>query len=205
MRLVAVSAVLILPWGLDAQITRYPRFEAGIFAGGSLPVAESRDSANAGYHVGAIASTRITSALDVSIDVTFSKLGDKTLSEGATFREVGTNVLAGTTGLVIHPRVTSGEDSRRPPVSPYVLAGVGAYHFRFDYVCRGVACTGPERDGRSEVSWGFHAGAGATMRVIGVRTFLQVSYHAIPPTNSDGENTTLLQASFGLKVPAGSK
>jgi hypothetical protein len=204
MRLIAFSTFLVLPWALDAQGAKPPRFEAGIYAGGSIPLNKSSDSANTGYHVGGIVHTPINSAMDVSIDVAFNKLGDKTLSEGATFREVGTNALSGIAGVVIHPRVISDDERGMIPISPYVLAGLGAYRFRFDYVCRGLACTGPEREGRSETRWGLSAGAGATVRLKAIRTFLQVAYHAILPNGENG-NTTLLLASFGLRLPVSRK
>lgn len=200
-RLAAVSGVLILPWVADAQIATPPRFEAAIYGGGSIPLGESRDSANAGYHLGGIAFTAVNNVLDVRIDAAFSKLGDKTLSEGATFREVGTNLLSGTVGAEIHLGSTPAAERGRNTISPYLLAGVGAYRFRFDYVCRGLGCTGPERDGRSETRWGLNTGAGATVPLRGMRTFFQVAYHAILPKGSKNGNTTLLLASFGLKLP----
>jgi hypothetical protein len=205
MRVVVVSAFLVLPWTLDGQRATPPRFDAGIYAGGSVPLGESKDSANAGYHIGGIVYTAIKSALDLSIDVAFNKLGDKILSEGTTFREVGTNALSGIAGVVIHPRVTSGDERRRNPMSPYALAGVGAYRFRFDYVCRGLACTGPEREGRSETRLGLNAGAGATIPLKTIRTFFQVAYHVILPKAGRNGNTSLLLASFGLKLPVSRK
>jgi hypothetical protein len=201
MRLIAGSAFLALPWTLDAQTAMPPRFEAGIYAGGSVPLAKSRDSANAGYHVGGIVYTAVNNVLDVTIDIAFNKLGDKTLSEGATFREVGTNVLSGTAGAVIHTRGNSGYERPGNAISPYGLAGIGAYRFRFDYVCQGPACIGPERDERSETRWGVNVGAGVTVPLRGIRTFSQVAYHAIFPKGGKNTNATLLVASFGLKLP----
>jgi opacity protein-like surface antigen len=205
MWLVAVSLLLVQPWTVEAQTARPPRFDAGIYAGGSVPLGESKDSSSAGYHVGGIVDTTINRAMDVTIEVAFNKLGDKTLSEGATFREVGTNALSGTAGVMIHSRVTSGDVRGRKAISPYVSAAVGAYRFRFDYVCRGLECTGPERDGRSETRWGLNAGGGATVRLKAIRTFFQVSYHAIFPNRGQSVNTTLLLASFGLRLPVSSK
>jgi hypothetical protein len=204
-RLVAVSVFLVQPWIVDAQTARPPRFDAGIYAGGSVPLGESKDSASAGYHVSGIVYAAINSALDVTIEVAFNKLGDKTLSEGATFREVGTNALSGIAGVVIHPRVTSGDERGRNAISPYAFAGVGAYRFRFDYVCRGLGCPIPERDGRSETSLGFNAGGGATVRLKAIRTFFQLAYHTVLPNGARNWNTTLLLVSFGLKLPLGRK
>jgi hypothetical protein len=201
MRRVAVTAFLALPWALDAQIAAPPRFEAGVYAGGSFPLGAARDSANAGYHVGGMGSTAVNGVLDVRVDFAFNKLGDKILSEGATFREVGTNLLSGTASAVIHRRGTPGDARGRRAISPYLVAGGGAYRFRFDYVCRGLACTGPERSGRSETRWGFNAGAGATVPLRGIGTFFQVSYHAILPKGGGNSSTTLFLTSFGLKVP----
>ena len=176
------------------------RFGAGVYAGGSFPVGEFRDSAKTGYHVAGLASARVNNILDVRIDVVFNKFSDKLLSEGPAFREVGTNLLFGTVGAELRPDGTSATESVRNRISPFLLAGVGAYRFHFDHVCRGLGCTGPEREQQSVTTWGLNIGAGAMVPLKGMRTFFQAGYHAMLP-NGKNWNTTLLLASFGLELP----
>ena len=190
--LAAISAFFALSYAVEGQIAPTAHIGAGIYAGGSLPLADFTDSAKAGYHVGGMVDRTLNNVLDIRIDVVFNKLSDKTLSEGTTFREVGTNLLFGTLSTKVHPVGST--------TSPYLLAGVGIYRFRFDFVCRGIACTGPEREGQSATNLGFNAGAGATVRVRGMRPFFQVGYHAIVPKGGQNGRNALMLASFGLML-----
>ncbi len=99
----AASAFFVLSYEAEAQIAPTTHFGAGIYTGGSLPLADFTDSAKAGYHVGGTVDRTVNKFLDLRIDVAFNKLSDKTLSEGTTFREVGTNLLFGTLGAKVHP------------------------------------------------------------------------------------------------------
>ena len=190
--LTAVPATLVLSSGAQGQITPTPRYSAGVYAGGTIPLGEFADSTKAGYHVGGMVDRALNNVLEIRIDAVFNKLSDKTLSEGTTFREVGTNLLFGTLSAKVHPV--------RDTISPYLLAGVGIYRFRFDFVCRGVACTGPEREGESATNLGFNAGAGASVRVRHFRPFLQAGYHAILPKAGQHGHDALILVSLGLML-----
>jgi hypothetical protein len=191
--------LIVLPCLAEAQIASQRRFDAGVYAGGSFPLGLFTDSAKAGYHVAGAASVRVNGGLNVRIDVVFNKLSDKVLTEGVTFREVGTNVLAGSVGVEL--RNPGASERNRNTISPYLLAGGGAYRFHFDYVCRGAACTGPERNERSEMRWGLNTGLGTTVALKGITTFVQVTYHAIFPKAEKDGTATLFLASFGLMLP----
>ena len=196
----AASAFFVLSYEAEAQIAPTTHFGAGIYTGASVPLADFTDSAKAGYHVGGTVDRTVNKFLDLRIDVAFNKLSDKTLSEGTTFREVGTNLLFGTLGAKVHPVRDAPSARGGSRISPYLLVGVGIYWFHFDFVCRGLACTGPEREGQSATNLGFNASAGAIGRVRGVRPFFQVGYHAIVSNGRQNDHNALMLASLGLQL-----
>ena len=196
----ALTGVLLLPLCAAAQVAATPRYGTGVYAGGSFPLERLRDSANFGYHAGGMVQNVVREALDVRLDVVFNKLSDKTLSEGATFREVGTNMLFASLGAELHSVRSSGAPRLRKTVAPYLLAGAGVYRFRFDNVCRGAGCLGPERNESTETSWGLNLTGGATAPVLGMSTFIQVGYHMMLPKGASDPLSSLILVSMGLKL-----
>jgi opacity protein-like surface antigen len=197
--LAAVSAFCAPASAAEAQKAAPGSLGAGVYGGVSFPLGDFKDSAKPGYHVGAMIDRHAINALSIRLDIAFNKFSDKTLSGGATFREVGTNLLFGTLGAELSSAGGPVAPARGNRTYPYLLAGVGAYRVRFDFVCRGPACEGPERVGKSDTNWGLNIGAGSTVPIIGVTAFLQVGYHLILPTSDENENTAIALASLGLK------
>jgi hypothetical protein len=70
------------------------------------------------------------------------------------------------------------------PVSPYIIAGLGAYHA----ACHdGLECEGSTR-------FGWNAGAGMKVRIIGIRTFVEARYH------SAGDGAAVIPVTLGFQL-----
>ncbi len=181
---------------MEAQSADHPDFGIGVYGGAVFPLNDLRDSAKTGYHVGGMLDRRVSNFLAVRLDVAFNKFSDKTLTDSPTFREVGTNLLFGTVSVEVFPSRGANATAHKSALRPYLLAGSGAYRFRFDHVCRGPACGGPERVGTSSTNLGFNVGAGSIVSVSRWTTFWQAGYHITLPKSG---STRLLLASLGIR------
>lgn len=123
--------------------------------GASIPVGAFADGVGTGWH--ALAGVGISSLMQpigIRLDVAHSRFpGDA---------EVDQAITSGTLSLSYRLPMTNS------PLSPYVIAGGGAYHAR----CSGVPACG------SETRAGWNAGLGTRFAALRVKGFLEARFHA---------------------------
>lgn len=173
------------------------RATAGVFGGLSLGSGEFRDEVGRGWHAGALAKARAFGALDLRIDGTYAKLGKKNLV--GTTRTVSTNALItfGTVNALINLGADSAEYPGDNAVSPYIMAGGGAYRLDFDATCLGDCAT--FNSPSVNIYRGLNFGGGATVPVAGLRTFVEARYHRISRSLAEGGARTMVLLSAGIK------
>ena len=185
-----------LPTVAVAQSGLGTRPSAGIFGGVTIPRGDLSDEVDMGWHAGALAKIRAYKAIDARIDGTYAKFGEKSVEGTTATVTTDANVAFGTLGAVLN----MGPDSAAYPgdnsVSPYLLVGVGLYRLDYKAVCTG-ACANfltPEL----ENNFGVNIGFGATVPVIGIRTFAEGRYHRINRNNDFGARSMFV-LSVGVK------
>lgn len=173
------------------------RATAGVFGGITLGNGEFGDEVGRGWHAGALAKTRAFGVLDLRIDGTYAKLGKKNFV--GTTRTVSTNALItfGTVNALINLGADSAEYPGDNAVSPYIIAGGGAYRLDFDATCLGDCATfsNPAVD----TYFGLNFGGGATVPVAGLRTFVEARYHRISRSLAEGGARTIVLLAVGIK------
>lgn len=200
--LVAITLMAALASHANAQTPGPGRPTAGIFGGGSLPSGDFNDEVGTGWHAGALLKMRAYGALDVRVDGAYSKFAKKDI--------VGTLATVTTNAHLIHGtldgQVNLGPDSAAYPgdnsVSPYLLAGFGLYNLDYDATCTGTSGTGcagfvdPERRTHS----GVNIGGGASIPLLGTRTFIEGRYHRIMRKTTEGQSRAMVTISAGIKI-----
>lgn len=202
-RLSVAVASLVLTAGAFASLPAHAqggfgsRATAGVFGGLTLGSGEFTDEVGRGWHAGALAKAKAFGVLDLRIDGTYAKLGKKDLV--GTTRTVSTNALI--TFGTVNALINLGADSAQYPgdnsVSPYVMAGAGAYRLDFDANCLRDCATfnNPSVD----TYLGLNFGGGATVPVAGLRTFVEARYHRISRSLVEGGARTIVLLSAGIK------
>lgn len=173
------------------------RATAGVFGGAVLGSGEFSDEVGRGWHAGALAKAKAFGVLDLRIDGTYAKLGKKNFV--GTTRTVSTNALItlGTVNALINLGADSAEYPGDNAVSPYIMAGGGAYRLDFDATCLGDCATfsNPAVD----TYLGLNFGGGATVPLAGLRTFVEARYHRISRSLAEGGARTIVLLSAGIK------
>jgi hypothetical protein len=191
-----LSVAFAMPTVAAAQSGFGTRPSAGIFGGVTFPRGDLSDEVDMGWHAGALAKIRAYKAIDARIDGTYAKFGKKSVEGTTATVSTDGNVGFGTFGAVVN----MGPDSAAYPgdnsVSPYLLLGVGLYRLEYKAVCTGACAnfTAPEL----ENNFGVNVGFGATVPVVGIRTFAEGRYHRITRNNDFGARSMFL-LSVGLK------
>ena len=128
--------------------------------GASVPVGGLRDDANLGWHaLAAIGLSSYMQPLGLRVDVAYNSFGstDETRALSGAL-DVGSATLNFTYRL---PMTNS-------PVSPYLIAGAGAYR---------TQCDGPTGCGDATTRYGWNAGLGFKFATPGLRTFIEARFH----------------------------
>ena len=111
---------------------------------------------------------------------------------------IGRRVVVGDVVVLL---LNLGPDSASYPgdnsVSPYLLAGVGSYQLEYDWTCTGECAqyTFPGRQTHTGINGGF----GATMPLLGIRTFAEARYHRVFRELNDGASRSMILISAGVK------
>jgi hypothetical protein len=201
--LLAVTLIASFATRVDAQMG-IGRPTAGIFGGITTPRGDFSDEVGNGWHAGVMAKLRVYGALDVRVDGTYARLGKKSvdvqLSNGDTIVfHTDASVPFGTVGLSINLGPDSAEYPGDNTVSPHILGGVGMYQLDYKLTCEGAACAGFETVPK-DTHIGFNFGGGATIPIMGVRTFVEARYHRISRKAEDGDARTMITLSAGIKI-----
>jgi Outer membrane protein beta-barrel domain len=131
----------------------------GVAGGVSVPQGDLGDAVDAGWHALATGELSVPlQPLGLRLDLAYNRFSfsDETLGEDAS-ESVGSATLNGTYRL---PMTNS-------PMSPFLIAGLGAYRAR----CSDI----PTCDGTTRFGWNF--GLGTKLFVLGFRSFLEARYH----------------------------
>lgn len=152
----------------------------GIGGGLSMPVQDLRDGANTGWHaLGTIALGAPMHPLGLRLDATYNRFAYtdrlRTALGGSGYQSVGSATL----------NVSYRLPMTDAPLAPYLISGLGAYR---------TSCSlGPGCEGAT--SFGWNAGLGARLYLLGLRSFLEARYHR---TENDGRYATFFPATLGF-------
>ena len=152
----------------------------GLAGGVSVPQGDLHTSTNAGWHaLGSIVLSTPMQPLGLRADIAYNRFAFNTKSEavlgGSGYQAVGSGTLNATYRL----------PAAGTSMSPYVIAGLGAYR---------VDCSlGPGCD--AVTAFGWNAGLGTKLYVLGFRSFLEARYHR---SEKDERSVGYFPVSFGL-------
>jgi hypothetical protein len=134
----------------------------GVGGGASVPTGTLGDRADAGWHgLATVIISAPIQPLGLRLDGAYNRF--RIGLTGANTSDNTQGVLSGTLNF------TYRLPSAGWPASPYVITGVGAYHSS----CSGGASC-PET-----TKFGWNAGLGTKLAVLGLRPFLEARYHSI--------------------------
>jgi hypothetical protein len=155
---------------LDAQ--QRP-ISIGLAGGVSLPQGDLADATNTGWHaLGTLALSTLMQPLGLRLDVAYNRFE---LSGADGNESVGSATLNGTYRL---PMTDS-------PMSPYLIAGLGAYRTECSLATGCDATT----------KFGWNVGLGTKLYVLGFRSFLEARYHT---TKRGDTRLNYFPVTFGL-------
>jgi opacity protein-like surface antigen len=134
----------------------------GLAGGVSLPQGDLADGVNTGWHaLGTIALSTLMQPLGLRLDVAYNRFA---FSDADGHQTVGSATLNGTYRL---PMTNS-------PLSPYLIAGLGAYRTECSLALGCEAAT----------KFGWNVGLG-TKLFVGFRSFVEARYHRTKRSDSD--------------------
>ncbi len=199
--LVLGAAIAGAPPVAVAQSGFGTRPTAGIFGGVTLPTGDLGDVVATGWHAGALAKFRAYRSIDARLDGTYAKFGKKA-DEGTTATvRTDASVGFGTLGAVLNLGADSAAYPGDNTVSPYLIGGLGIYRLAYKAVCTGTCNTQgfTFEDPKVENNFGVNIGFGATVPLMGIRTFAEGRYHRIQKSDEEGGNATMFLLSVGVK------
>jgi opacity protein-like surface antigen len=198
-RVLGLSALLSMVFvsQASAQSGFGERPTIGVFGGLTAPTGDFGDEVSKGWHAGGLLKVRAYRALDVRVDGTYSKLGKKDI--------VGTDATLNTDGTVSFGTLSAvanmGPDSAMYPgdnsVSPYLVAGLGAYRLDYAATCTGTCDTFEAPEIKTNIGW--NIGLGASLPLAGIRGFVEGRYHRISRSADIGGSRSMLLLSAGLR------
>ena len=156
-------------------------FGAGL--GLTVPIGSLSDYNNSGWHIQGMGGWEsATTPWGFRGDLTFNKLGGKTLDRLEPPKQPDLNILAITADGVyqFRPSAQSGSST-----IPYVIAGLGLYH---------LSSSG---SGGSQTKFGINAGAGLEFRLTGFSVYAEGRFHDIFTSGKSGHYIPL---TVGVKI-----
>ncbi len=172
-RWVLAAACVTVAFSATPLAAQQRPISIGLAGGVSFPQGDLADGANTGWHaLGTIALSTLMQPLGLRLDVAYNRFE----SSGADGNQsVGSATLNGTYRL---PMTDS-------PMSPYLIAGLGAYRTECS---GGTACDATTR-------FGWNVGLGTKLYVLGFRSFLEARYHT---TKRGDTRLNYFPVTFGL-------
>ena len=158
-------SILVLAWLALAPIVPLHAqrpISIGVAGGVSVPQGDLRDGVTTGWHaLGTIAVSTLMQPIGLRLDVAYNRFdfSDQTRAAvgGNGYQTVGSATLNATYRL---PMTDS-------PLSPYLIAGMGAY--------RTTCSLGPDCGAKTHQGW--NAGLGTKLYLVGMRSFLEARFH----------------------------
>ncbi|MGQ0642108.1 MAG: outer membrane beta-barrel protein [Gemmatimonadaceae bacterium] len=176
MRALILVAAALFP--VSALVAQRP-IAIGIAGGASAPQGRLGDGSEIGWH--ALATVNLSSVmlpLGIRIDAAYNRF-----SVSQTTGDVTRDGYQGVGSLT--GNLTYRLPMWNSPFSPYLIGGMGAYRSR----CSDVSiCVG-------DTEFGWNAGLGTKLYVLGFRSFLEARYHR---TERLGADVHFIPVSFGI-------
>ena len=170
-----IRRTLVVALGLAAAapLPAQRALTLSLAGGGSLPVGNFADGASTGWHaLASIGLSTLMQPIGLRLDVAHNRFAAKSIGPD---QAVSSATLNASYRL---PMVNS-------PLSPYLIAGAGAYRFE---------CVG-DFDCGSDTRFGWNAGLGTKWAALRMKGFLESRFHAI---NSEGGNVRFVPVTVGL-------
>jgi opacity protein-like surface antigen len=165
-------AVWLTMASLPASVAAQRPISVGLAGGVSLPQGDLADGVNAGWHaLGTIALSTLMQPIGLRVDVAYNRFE---FSDVDGNQSVGSATLNGTYRL---PMTNS-------PLSPYLIAGLGAYRTECSL---GAGC-------EATTGFGWNVGLG-TKLFVGFRSFVEARYHR---TKRDDANVSYFPLTLGV-------
>jgi hypothetical protein len=197
-RQLVIAATISAVFAVTAEAQGPGRPTAGIFGGVTLVSGEFGDEVGNGWLAGGLVKMRAYGAFDVRLDGTYVKFGSKDIVGTVATVSTDASVVFGT----LNALVNLGPDSAAYPgdnsVSPYLMAGLGLYELDYKAECAGT-CAGFD-DPEKKTHFGANVGFGATVPLLGIRTFAEARYHHISRGAIDGGSRRIILLSAGVKI-----
>ena len=196
-RTLFVAAILVTSVATSARAQGPGRPTAGIFGGVSSVSGDFKNEVGNGWLAGGLIKMRAWGPLDVRVDGTYVKLGSKEIVASDVTVTTDARIAFGT----INALLNLGPDSAAYPgdnsVSPYLLGGIGSYQLEYDWTCTGECAQYifPGKQNHVGISGGF----GATMPLLGIRTFAEARYHRVFRHLNDGGSRSMILIAAGVK------
>ena len=170
---VALSAILLS----NSTLTQAQRPLSLSLAGGvSAPQGDLSSAADVGWHaLGALNVSSMMLPLGLRLEGAFNRFPTSN-AVGTSLGTAHQNVVSVTGNLTYRLPMTNS------PFSPYMIAGMGAYH---------TSCTGC--DGATAFGW--NAGLGTKMYLLGFKSFLEARFHS---TERGGSSVRYFPLTFGI-------
>lgn len=198
--LMIIPAMVAVTSPVQAQRVIPGRFSAGVFGGFSKPTGDFKVLAGSGWHGGGLLKADIIGSFDVRLDGTISRFGKKEieLTDPAATITTNTRVTFGTLSGVLNLGADSAAYPGDNSVSPYLLLGAGYYRYSYDDTCV-RDCTNLSLITGLRKRWGIAGGGGASVPVLGFRTFIEARYHVVRVDGIEPPSSMLL-VSAGIKT-----
>ena len=173
----ALCALLV--WASPRALGAQRLITLGLGGGVSFPQGDLADAANTGWNaLGTLILSTPMQPLGLRADVAYNSFGFSAAEENA----------AGTSGSHSVASVTANVTYRLPtpgtPVSPHLIAGLGAY--RTD--CSLDVC-------EAATHFGWNAGLGMKFYLLGLRSFVEARYHH---ASAEGSSISYVPVTLGL-------
>ena len=163
----------------DASVVEAQRLVSiGLGGGVSIPQGELGDGANTGWHaLGSMILSTPMQPLGLRADIAYNRFGFNEATQTAAGGN-GNETVGSATLNVTYRVPTPGA-----PISPHLIAGLGAYRTDCSLDCDAVT------------SFGWNVGLGTRLYVLGFRSFLEARYHR---TKANGGSVSFFPVTFGL-------
>lgn len=171
----------------------------GIAAGATIPLGDLGDVQSTGWNLeGLVDWTSPRTPLGLRADLTYNNLSGKTITLPGqpTLKTDSRNLFQVTGDAVWHFRPSSTTTPN--PWMPYILGGIGVYHFNGVTVTSGPGLTQDSGDGSTD--FGLNIGGGVVFRLSGFSTFAEARFHNV---FSNGGSAKFFPISFGIRFGGG--
>ena len=170
--LLAAVCPVVMSSGASLEAQQRP-ISVGLAGGVSLPQGDLADGVDTGWHaLATIGLSTLMQPIGLRLDVAYNRF-DLSAADG------NESVGSATLNLTYRLPMTNS------PMSPYLIAGLGAYRTECSLA---VGCD-------AATKFGWNVGLGTKLYLLGFRSFAEARYHR---TARDGSNVNFFPLTFGI-------